>query len=199
MKYKFTHKHRKNISKAMTGKVPLNKGKHTPNEVIRFKNYSKMKLYNRDKKVISFTLIDNDDIYKTQKYRWNQKKTKNKGTYVMGWINGKKISLHNFILNKKFIDHINMNGLDNRKKNLRLATASQQNMNKALQKNNKSGVRGVIFHPKVVNGKLYSYWEASIAKDKKRIFLGCFIKKEDAIEARKLAEKMLFGKFLCRI
>src|SRR3972149_6955530 len=135
MKYKFTHKHRKNISKAMTGKVPLNKGKHTPNEVIRFKNYSKMKLYNRDKKVISFTLIDNDDIYKTQKYRWNQKKTKNKGTYVMGWI----------------------------------------------------------------NGKIYSYWEASIAKDKKRIFLGCFIKKEDAIEARKLAEKMLFGKFLCRI
>ncbi|GAH20073.1 unnamed protein product, partial [marine sediment metagenome] len=41
------------------------------------------------------------------------------------------------------IDHINRDGLDNRKCNLRPCTNSQNQKNSKLRKDNKSGLRGV--------------------------------------------------------
>jgi len=46
---------------------------------------------------------------------------------------------------KEFIDHIDGNGLNNQKKNLRSATRSENGTNRRKPKNNTSGIKGVYW------------------------------------------------------
>lgn len=78
------------------------------------------------------------------------------------------------------IDHINGDGTDNRWKNLRSVTIAQNTLNRSLNKNNKSGVSGVI--------KVGQRWKACIAVNRKRIHLGYFSTFGEAVEVRKAAE-----------
>ena len=80
------------------------------------------------------------------------------------------------------IDHINGNYRDNRIVNLRLVTTAENSRNRSLPRNNKSGHQGVN------KDSPTRKWRAFIYVDKKRIHLGMFTKKEDAIAARKAAE-----------
>ena len=52
------------------------------------------------------------------------------------------------------IDHINHNGLDNRKENLRICTNRQNSRNRKASKRNTSGIKGVSRH------KLSNKWQA---------------------------------------
>lgn len=63
-------------------------------------------------------------------------------------------------------------------------------MHKKLAKNNTSGVTGVTFR------KQRGTWAAQIEFKGVSYYLGSYHKKEDAIEARKTAEKELHGSFL---
>jgi len=76
------------------------------------------------------------------------------------------------------IDHINHNGLDNRLKNLRCVNGVENNQNKPLQKNNKSGVTGVYFCN--TNQK----WISQIKAEGRRITLTSSEDKFEAICAR---------------
>lgn len=79
------------------------------------------------------------------------------------------------------IDHMDGNGLNNKKDNFRVVSNIENGKNRRLYSANSSGASGV--HMKS-NGK----WQARINHKGKRISLGSFHKKEDAIEARKVAE-----------
>ena len=79
------------------------------------------------------------------------------------------------------IDHINQKRDDNRIENLRKSDPSSNNVNRGIMKNNTSGYTGVKFVGKK--------WCAEITRNKKTIRLGNFITKEEAIIARKTAEK----------
>lgn len=81
------------------------------------------------------------------------------------------------------IDHINRNSLDNRLGNLRAVTASENNRNKGLLSRNKSGCAGVYWHHECKK------WAAEIFPDKRKVYLGVFRRKADAIAARKEAER----------
>jgi len=88
------------------------------------------------------------------------------------------------------VDHIDGDGLNNRKSNLRLATISQNAYNMTMErKNNSSGVKGVYWHKKC--GK----WYARISKDKARISLGFFDNIEDAEACYLNAVKEYHGDF----
>ena len=78
------------------------------------------------------------------------------------------------------IDHINGNPLDNRIANLRLATSSQNCLNRKVA--NKTGVPGVTQRE---NGN----WRALVKINGKMIHLGTFSMLEDAIKARLDAEE----------
>jgi hypothetical protein len=88
-------------------------------------------------------------------------------------------------------DHINGNGLDNRKENLRICTAAQNLQNKSIYKNNKSGFKGVCFEYR--SGKMK--WVAAIRINNKRIFIGRFDSITDAAIAYNKKAKELFGEF----
>lgn len=62
----------------------------------------------------------------------------------------------------------------------------ENNINKGLRSDNTSGVTGVSYRPKDKK------WESYITYNKKLYKLGLFTNLEDAIKARKKAEKELF-------
>lgn len=109
-------------------------------------------------------------------------------------INGKsrKIYMHVALLNppKGFEpDHIDCDGLNNRRSNLRLATHQQNLCNKGRQANNTSGHKGVSWH------KLAQKWRAEIAVHGRHIYLGLFSDKESAAKAYADAATKHHGEF----
>src|ERR1700675_2454955 len=85
----------------------------------------------------------------------------------------RKQLLHRFILgldwgDTRRVDHRNRNGLDCQRRNMRIATRFQNQHNRARQKNNVSGYKGVTWH------KGEQRWSADIAANRKRYRLGYF-------------------------
>lgn len=88
-----------------------------------------------------------------------------------------------------FCDHIYHNTLDNREENLRNVTKSQNNINRRIARNNKTGVPGIC--KRADNGK----YVVQLNLGGKRVFYKTFSNLEDAISTRKEMEKMRFGEF----
>lgn len=110
-----------------------------------------------------------------------------------GWVSK---GLHRVILERmlgrtlekgQFVDHIDGNGLNNVRSNLRLATHSQNLANRAKEKGNKSGYKGVV--------KKNSKWLAQITYQRRTIRLGLFYTPEEAHAAYCKKAKELFGDF----
>lgn len=163
-----------------------------PNEIIKHSAYAEIVLYNKSCEEVDRAIIDIDDVESVSNNKW----TLYKNGYPGARINGKLIYLHNFIIRdvrKPYeIDHINRNRLDNRKENLRICTRQQNNCNKNIPSNNTSGVCGVYWDN---TGKR---WVARISKNKKTIFQKYFKNFEDAVIARKEAEKEYWGEYAPR-
>jgi hypothetical protein len=102
------------------------------------------------------------------------------------------IYMHNEILpppEGHEVDHRNRNGLDNRDLNLRIATPTQQAANTRVPIDSKSGYKGIR-----QNGKS-KRWKVRIVVNGKEIWLGSYLRLEDAISARAAAERLYFGEF----
>lgn len=110
-------------------------------------------LRNKDKDIVDYTIVSPDDYENVNEYKWSRrvigsKTTKNEKKYVKSKINGKYTTLHQFLLGKEenmVIDHINGNGLDNTRENLRFVTISQNNQNRIKKENCSSKYIGVFF------------------------------------------------------
>lgn len=103
---------------------------------------------------------------------------------------GKHISMHRlFFPDAERVDHIKHRLWDNRRSQLRPVTHRQNMMNRLLPSNNTSGYIGICWK------KECKKWDARITVNGKRKHLGYYEKLEDAISARKEAEKKYFGEY----
>ena len=146
----------------------------------------KIPLRNRKKEIVGYAIIDNYDYNKTITRTWCLFQNK----YSVSSYPKPSVLLHHFILGKPKrgleIDHINNNGLDNRKCNLRFVSRSTNNMNRFNSKYNKSGFIGVSFH------KALNKWRAYSSVNNRQIHLGYFLNKKDAIKTREEYNKIYF-------
>lgn len=103
------------------------------------------------------------------------------------------LKMHRLVMQERnpnvYIDHINHNPTDNRKCNLRATTPSQNARNHKLSTSNTSGVTGVVFQ------KASQKWLARIGVDYNTIVLGAYDTFDEAVMARKNAEKLYYGDY----
>lgn len=126
-------------------------------------------------------LIQNIDFYPSKKLK--------KKTYI---IDSKGKSLHQYLFEKisgQEIDHINLDVTDNRSENIRYCTHQQNQINQSLQKNNSSGVVGVSYY------QPRKKYRARIKVSQTDIHLGYFDSFEDAVKARNVGMKCMFGSY----
>jgi len=140
-------------------------------------------------------LIDDEDFERVSKFKWSFRKMGGISYAFRHWreLGVKKAeSIHRHILNPKpgeIVDHINRNGLDNRRSNLRICNRSENCCNRKLGKNNKSGFKGVRLNKKT------DKYEVRITKNGRVFFLGCFITSKEGAAAYNSAAKVLHGQF----
>ena len=141
-------------------------------------------------------VIDACDVGLVSQFNWHLVNVRGQYPYAMRVekINGKRarVFMHRAIAAKTddlFIDHIDGNGLNNRRSNLRQATPRENSQNQRAPISNTSGQKGVCWNKR--RGK----WQAQIRVDRKLVYLGLFARKEDAAAAYDAAAVQHFGKF----
>lgn len=146
-----------------------------------------------------FALVDDADYEWLSQWKWYAS-THKCGAYAMRHApNPAKcprqisIFMHRLILNAPNgyeVDHINHNGLDNRRANLRVVTVAQNQCNRKHEYGS-SRFKGVHWD------KVRGQWRAYIWYNKKGIKLGHYPDERAAARAYNEAAKRLFGAFAC--
>jgi len=138
-----------------------------------------------------FAIVDAEDYDWLNKYKWYASRAK-RTYYARGTIKGKHVRMHRLILDAPphlFVDHINCNGLDNRRKKLRLCTHFQNQQNRRPSLNGKSKYKGVCW------SKRHKKFRARITYNRKSYHLGLFDSEIDAAKAYDKKALELFGEF----
>jgi len=106
-------------------------------------------------------VVDICDYEELNQYKWHALKRPNDRWYVARWDGKRTIVIHRVIMDCPeglVVDHINHDGLDNRRVNLRICTRAQNNMNRRPRKNMTSKYKGVSWC------KTHKVWIARISK-----------------------------------
>lgn len=143
-------------------------------------------------------LIDDSDYEMVKPYLWYASRDYSKRDltfYALAHIkkDGKDFvkGMHRIIMNAKpgeIVDHINGNGLDNRRSNLRICTHAENQHNMHAR-------WGVSIYKGVCWDKHSKLWTSRISVNSKRISLGYYHNEKDAAKAYDAAAKMYFGEF----
>lgn len=139
------------------------------------------------------TMVD-DDVYAVlAQLRWRASKQINT-EYAVRWDNKKLVYMHRMIIGYPDlgvdleVDHVDGDGLNNQRDNLRIATKSQNRRNMRKTRGT-SQFKGVSLERK------RSIWRAMIKQNGKNIQIGRFANEEEAAHAYDAKARELFGEF----
>ena len=142
------------------------------------------------------TVVGDDDFQLVSKHKWHAVKHGRTHYAVSNIkINGKytTVQMHRLILgvtdNEISVDHIDGNGLNNRRKNLRECSNANNAMNRRKYKNNTSGYKGVTLEKSTMK------WRARIKTGGAMKSLGLFDSPELAHAAYCAAAVKMHGEF----
>lgn len=161
----------------------IRKTRFTPNEIVLVGDYAEIILcdpYGNEK---ARGKLDAADIPLVSGTKW----CINSCGYVYNSYK-KKTFMHNVVLGRLYVDHINGDRLDNRRRNLRAATTAENAKNRRPMLNSSTGFRGVT---KTKGGK----FSAALQPKSKYIYVGVFDTAEEAALAYNAAAKKHYGEF----
>lgn len=146
--------------------------------------------------------VDDEDFEYLNQFKWQYFKNAHNNNfyarrivYLKGNKKTRKIRMHREILGltdknpKILVDHINHDGLDNRKINLRICNSSENAANSLKRKSNKSGYKGVHWNKK------HKQYYAQIVVNRSKKHLGCFENPVEAAKAYDAAAVKYHGEF----
>lgn len=139
-----------------------------------------------------FATIDESDFDLVSAYKWHPMVPKNPdySTYAFSQTKRSTIYLHRLITAAKtgdYVDHIDHDGLNNLRSNLRVCTQSQNMQNRNSHGGNTTGFMGVYFHKKT------NKYQAQLQKNGRKISAGLYPTPEEAARARDQAALKHFG------
>lgn len=149
-----------------------------------------------------FLLVDDKDYARISKHRWSAMPS-GRTIYAKSTSFGSTVTAHQLVARTfspfnlfpgvipiPHVDHRNGDGLDCRRRNLRVCTVAQNQANSVGQPDRrKSKYKGVA----PANGRMTGKWRASITHADKQKHLGYFVEEEAAALAYNSAAKELFG------
>jgi hypothetical protein len=136
-------------------------------------------------------IVDATDYEWIKQWNWCSIKIGN-NTYASAFDGKKNVYMHRKILNPKKglqVDHINRNGLDNRRENLRQCSRAENSWNTEKPVTNTSGFKGVYWD------KSRRKWLVLVKKRGKCFSGGRFTLKEQAIESYNELVRKHHGEF----
>ena len=174
------------------GKIFLYSYRDKTNHIEIYDDYAEIYLIDKNNEVCGKCLIDVEDIDLVKNIKWHRTNLQ-RSTYYCHSNDKNWKCIHRLIMNVTdpdvIIDHINHDGLDNRKCNLRICTNQQNICNCKIPKNNKSGVKGVYW------SKDKNKWTVQVTINNKTKYIGRYDDFDEAVKARLEAEKKYYGEF----
>ena len=139
-----------------------------------------------------YAIVDAEDYDRLSKYKWFALE-KGRSLYAKTFLlNGTPLHMHRLVTSAPphlVVDHINHNGLDNRRLNLRLCTHAQNQKNTRPRSGGTSKYKGVHWE------KTKKKFRAKIMYNRKSIHLGYFDDEIAAAKAYDKKAKELFGEY----
>jgi len=160
----------------------LDKTIYDKNEYILHSDHAEIILLNKYGEFAGTCFIDIQDVSNCKKYKWHIRKSRNTNYAITTLNGGKPLFIHRLLLDydgSDDIDHLDHNGLNNRKSNLCICSHSKNLTN---QHNYDNGIY------KVKSGR----YRSTIVKNGKTHYIGTYDTMEEALLNRKIKEKELF-------